>query len=263
MRILGAHVVVTGGASGIGSALAAEALQRDAAHVVIVDRDEPRCEAAATELGDRCSWLAADLGSHEAVARVIDAATERMGTIDIFCANAGIGTGGSEQASDEVWDEIWRVNTMSHVWAAQALLPTWLERGSGQFLVTASAAGLLTNLGDAPYSVTKAGAVAFASWLSATYRHRGIEVSCLCPQGVNTPLLFPPGQENLMATEVVKAQRILEPADVATFTWDRVEASEFLILPHEEVSTYQRHRAADPDRWLSAMNSLQQHLERL
>lgn len=261
MNILGAHVVVTGGASGIGAALAAEAIQRAAAHVVIVDRDEERCDAAARRIGPNCSWIAADLARHEAVTDVVQTATQRMGTVDIFCANAGIGTGASEQAPDEVWDEIWRINTLSHVWAAQALLPAWLERGSGHFLVTASAAGLLTNLGDAPYSVTKAGAVAFASWLSATYQHRGIGVSCLCPQGVNTPLLFPPGQDNLMATEVVKAQRILEADDVARFTWDAVESEEFLILPHEEVATYLQHRAKDPSRWLSAMNSLQQRLE--
>jgi NAD(P)-dependent dehydrogenase (short-subunit alcohol dehydrogenase family) len=156
------------------------------------------------------------------------------------------------------------VNLMAHVYAARALVPGWCERGRGHQLVTASAAGLLSNLGDAPYSVSKHGAVALAEWLSITYGDRGVGVSCLCPQGVRTPLLFGAAggmADGALATEVVKAQRILEPEEVADVTVAALAEDRFLILPHEEVADFERARAADRERWLAAMRRLQARLD--
>ena len=152
---------------------------------------------------------------------------------------------------------------MAHVYAARALLPAWLERGRGYLLTTASAAGLLTNLGDAPYTATKHAAVGLAEWLSITYGDRGVTVSCLCPQGVRTPLLFGGAgspADGALATEVVKAQRVLEPEEVADVVVDGIRTEDFLILPHPEVADYERARAGDRQRWLRSMRRLQARL---
>jgi NAD(P)-dependent dehydrogenase (short-subunit alcohol dehydrogenase family) len=206
--------------------------------------------------------LAADLATADGNRRLVETAIEVMGAVDLFCANAGIGSGQGPEAADEVWERVWRINTMAHVWAVRALLPGWLSAGSGYLLVTASAAGLLTNLGDAPYSVSKAGAVAFADWMAVTYGRStptepGIGVSCLCPQGVRTPLLFPEGADNVLATEVVKAQRIIEPSQVADAVVEGLADERFLILPHAEVEGYVLAKATDRGRWLRSMRKLQ------
>ena len=178
----GAGVVVTGAASGIGLGLATR-FAAEGARVVAVDRDAERLAAVAPP---GVMTLVADVGSRESVHALVADATTRLGVIDLFCANAGIPTQGGVEphdlADDAAWQRTWDVNVMSHVWTAQALVPAWLERGSGRLLVTASAAGLLTMIGSAPYAVTKHAAVAFAEWLRATYAHRGVVVQALCPR---------------------------------------------------------------------------------
>jgi NAD(P)-dependent dehydrogenase (short-subunit alcohol dehydrogenase family) len=256
-------IVVTGGGSGIGAALAARFAAEAPRAIVLADIAEANARAVAEEIsaahpGVVVEHLACDVSVEAELVAIIDRTTSRHGTIDLFCANAGIGTAMGVEAPDDLWQQIWSVNVMAHVYAARALLPSWLERGRGHLLVTASAAGLLTNLGDAPYSVTKHGAVALAEWLSITYGDRGITVSCLCPQGVRTPLLFGSGAgDSALATDVVKAQGVLEPEVVAEVTLEGIRNDQFLILPHPEVADFERARAADRQRWLSAMRRLQ------
>jgi NAD(P)-dependent dehydrogenase (short-subunit alcohol dehydrogenase family) len=211
-----------------------------------------------------------DVSQESEVIALIHQVTETSGTIDLFCGNAGIGTALGLEAPNQVWQSTLDVNLMAHVYAARALMPAWLDRGRGYYLLTASAAGLLTNLGDAPYSVSKHGAVALAEWMSITYGDRGIGVSCLCPQGVRTPLLFPEmktsvapdsdaasSAEDAVALAVVRAQRILEPSEVAESVVAALATEQFLILPHEEVAAYEQARASNRERWLSAMRRLQ------
>ncbi|WP_369215072.1 SDR family NAD(P)-dependent oxidoreductase, partial [Streptomyces flavofungini] len=185
-------------------------------------------------------------------------ATEALGgAVDVYCANAGLGSGGSEAAPEEVWAAAWDVNVMAHVRAAHALLPGWLERGSGRFVSTVSAAGLLTMIGAAPYSVTKHGAYAFAEWLSLTYRHRGIKVHAICPQGVRTDMLAATGS----AGDLVLTPTAIEPEDVAAALFTGMAEDRFLILPHPEVAAFYQARAATPDTWLSGMNHIQRKWE--
>ena len=266
MELRDTVVVVTGGGSGIGAAMCRRFAAEGPTAVVVVDLDGD----AAARVADQIRATASEGTTVQA--RTIDVADESQvgalvtethmdhGPIDLFCANAGIGTGAGVEASDAMWEQIWHVNVMAHVYAARALLPTWLERGQGYLLTTASAAGLLSNLGDAPYTATKHAAVGLAEWISITYGDRGVKVSCLCPQGVRTPLLFGgPGTpaDGALATEVVKAQRILEPEDVAEVVVEGLRAEEFLILPHAEVADYERARAGDREKWLAGMRRLQ------
>jgi len=269
MDLNGAVIVVTGGGSGIGAALAERFVQEQPAAVVVVDLQADHAEQVASRLaatapeGTAVWSRGCDVADEAELVRLFDDVEQRHGLVDLFCANAGIGTAQGLDATDETWDRVWQVNVMAHVRAARLLVPRWPERGRGHLLVTASAAGLLSNLGDAPYSVTKHGAVAFAEWLSITYGDQGIGVSCLCPQGVRTPLLFGPGDGSApdeLALEAVKAQRILEPSEVAEVTTAALQRDQFLILPHEEVADYERARAGDRERWLSSMRRLQARL---
>ncbi|GAA4945534.1 SDR family oxidoreductase [Streptomyces heliomycini] len=248
----GAKVVVTGAGGGIGAALARRFADRGA-RVVVNDLDADRAKAVAEEIGGLA--VAGDASS--IVAEAHDALG---GTVDVYCANAGVGRGGGEPGEpldEQGWALSWDVNVMAHVRAAHALLPDWLERGSGRFVSTVSAAGLLTMIGTAPYSVTKHGAYAFAEWLSLTYRHRGVKVHAICPQGVRTDMLDASGS----AGELVLKPTAIEPEDVADALFRGIEEDRFLILPHPEVAEYYRARAADPDRWISGMNRIQQHWE--
>lgn len=252
--IKGQGVVVTGAAGGIGRALAAR-LAAEGARVVVNDLDPAATQATANEIG--AVAVPGDAASEAGIESLVIAAREILGEIDVWFANAGIVRGLSLEASEAEWAASWEVNTMAHVRAARLLVPEWLERGGGRFVVTASAAGLLTALGAAPYSVTKHGAVAFAEWLSATYRHRGIVVQAICPQGVLTDMLAATGP---MRTILV-GDGALTPDEVAEVTWRGLQDDRFLILPHPEVGDYYRHRATDPDRWLGGMNKLQCSLE--
>ncbi len=247
--------VVTGGARGIGLALAEAFLAAGARGVAVVDLPSPALDDAVDRLGERARAYAVDVSDAGALGRLVSDVETELGPIDLFVSNAGIGTGSGIEATDEQWDRIWQVNVLAHVRAAQAVLPSMLERGEGYLLSTASAAGLLSQIGDLPYSVTKHAAVAVAEWLAITYGDRGIKVSCLCPQGVRTDLL-----SNAMghsSVETVVSQGLLEPTDVARDVMAALAREDFLILPHPEVAEYYKRRASDPDRWLAGMRRLQ------
>ncbi|SCL13788.1 Short-chain dehydrogenase [Micromonospora nigra] len=251
----GAAVVVTGAGSGIGAALAAR-FATAGARVVVNDLDPAAAGAVATRIGGLS--FPADAADPAGVADLVDFARARLGTVDLYCANAGVAPGGGADAPAEAWDRAWRVNVMSHVYAARELLPHWLATGRGRLLVTVSAAGLLTLLGKAPYSVTKHAALSFAEWLRATYAHRGVTVQALCPQGVRTPMLAAADGMSaaLLDATAVTAEQVADCA-VDALTGDR-----FLVLPHPEVADWYAGRAADPDRWLRAMNRTQRDVER-
>ncbi len=248
-------MVVTGGAKGIGRAMAEAFLAEGARSVVLADLLAHEVEATAGELGDRATGFALDVSDRAAMTQLVATVEDRFGPIDLFVSNAGIGTGAGVEADDETWDRIWRVNVLAHVHAAEAVLPSMLARGEGYLLSTASAAGLLSQIGDLPYSVTKHAAVAVAEWLAITYGDQGITVSCLCPQGVRTDLLA--GAMGHSSVETVVAQGLIEPSEVATAVVDGLRDERFLILPHPEVATYYERRATDPDRWLAGMARLQ------
>ncbi|WP_406859933.1 SDR family oxidoreductase [Streptomyces sp. HUAS MG47] len=247
--VQGQTVVVTGAGGGIGAALARR-FAAEGARVVVNDLDPGRTKDVAEEIGALA--VAGDASA------IVEEAREALGGhIDVWCANAGLASPGDAFADEAVWAAAWDVNVMAHVRAARALLPAWLERGSGRFVSTVSAAGLLTMIGAAPYSVSKHGAYAFAEWLSLTYRHRGLKVHAICPQGVRTDMLTASGS----AGELVLAPTAIEPEDVADALFEGIEADRFLILPHPEVADYYRARAGDPERWLGGMNHIQRTWE--
>ncbi|MEW2415646.1 SDR family oxidoreductase [Streptomyces sp. NPDC046866] len=245
------RVVVTGAGGGIGAALA-HRFAAEGATVVVNDLDAAKAASVAGAIGARAIPLPGD-----ASAVVEDARRALGGRVDVYCANAGLASGGDAFADEAVWEAAWETNVMAHVRAARLLLPDWLERGAGRFVSTVSAAGLLTMIGAAPYSVSKHGALAFAEWLSLTYRHRGVQVHAICPQGVRTDMLTAAGS----AGELVLAPTAIEPEAVADALFDGMEKGRFLILPHPEVAHHHAARAADPDRWLRGMNRLQQKWE--
>jgi NAD(P)-dependent dehydrogenase (short-subunit alcohol dehydrogenase family) len=253
--------VVTGGASGIGRALAQRFADEGVRGVVVADLDADGARAVAEAIGERALAVACDVADDAQVGELVSRAEEAFGAIDLFCANAGVGHGSGLDAGDEVWDLTFAINVRSHILAARRLVPGWVERGEGYFLSTASAAGLLTQIGDAPYSVTKHAAVAFAEWLSVTYGDRGVRVSCLCPMGVNTALLQGgldiAGAEGLGPRVVAAAGRVLEPEEVAEAVVRAIGDERFLVLPHPEVLDFLRRKASDYDRWLAGMRRLQ------
>jgi NAD(P)-dependent dehydrogenase (short-subunit alcohol dehydrogenase family) len=254
--VSGAGVVVTGSGSGIGAALARRFVA-EGARVVVNDIDAAAAAAVATACG--ATAVPGDAATEGGVAALVGVAREVLGEIDLFCANAGIARAGGEQASEADWSASWQVNVMAHVRAARLLLPAWLERGRGHLICTVSAAGLLTMLGSAPYSVTKHAALGFAEWMAATYAHRGITVQALCPMGVRTALLDAAGP----AGQALLADAAISPEQVADAVIEGIADSRFLILPHPEVAAMYAHRADDPGRWLTGMNRLQQRLENL
>jgi NAD(P)-dependent dehydrogenase (short-subunit alcohol dehydrogenase family) len=252
--VAGAGVVVTGAGSGIGAALARR-LAAEEARVVVNDIDAGAASAVAVACG--ATAVPGDAASEDGVADLIGVAREVLGEIDLFCANAGVARPGSEQASEPDWDASWQVNVMAHVRAARLLLPPWLARGSGHLICTVSAAGLLTMLGSAPYSVTKHAALGFAEWLAATYAHRGITVQAICPLGVRTPMMagIAPGAELILGDSAIP------PEAVADAVVAGIADGRFLILPHPEVAQMYAGRAGDTDRWLRGMNKLQRKVE--
>lgn len=255
MELDGAGVVVTGGGSGIGAALARK-LAGQGARVVVNDLDAAKAAAVAAELGAGALAVPGDAASPEGVDALIAAATAHLGAIDLYCANAGVG--GPATLDDEAgWELAWNVNVLAHVRAARALLPGWLERGRGHFLATVSAAGLLTMLGAPAYSVTKHGALAFAEWLSATYGDRGVTVQALCPEGVRTAMLEDSGR----AGELLLVPTALEPEDVADAVLAALDGGRFLILPHPDTARYYAFRASSTDQWLGGMRRVQGQLD--
>jgi NAD(P)-dependent dehydrogenase (short-subunit alcohol dehydrogenase family) len=248
--------VVTGGASGIGRSLATALGAAGARGVVVADLDEGGAREVADALGAAGSAMRCDVGDAAQVSALVDHAEERFGPVDLFCANAGVGVGTDPVAtSPEEWALALDVNVLAHVHAARRLLPGWLERGRGAFLSTASAAGLLTQIGSAPYAVSKHAAVAFAEWLAVTYGARGIHVSCLCPMGVRTGMLE--GEDNRAAKLMAAVGEILDPDDVARTALDALREERFLVLPHPEVQTFLERKASDYERWIGGMRRLQ------
>jgi NAD(P)-dependent dehydrogenase (short-subunit alcohol dehydrogenase family) len=247
-------VVVTGAGHGIGRAIARR-LAHEGARVVVNDLDADAASAVAAEIGGLA--VAGDAASEAGVDALVSAARLHLGSIDVYVANAGIEVAAGLNATESDWQRSLDVNVMAHVRAARLLVPFWLERGSGRFVVTASAAGLLTMLGSAPYAVSKHAAVAFAEWLSATYGHRGIVVQAICPQGVRTRMLEQAGP----IADVLIRDGALEPADVAEALWVGMQDDRFLILPHPEVAEYYVNRATSTDTWLHAMRKLQRRLD--
>ena len=250
----GRVAVVTGAAGGIGAALA-RLLAGRGARVVVSDLDAERAHGVATEVGG--VLVAGDAASEEGVTALVETVREEVGPIELWFANAGVDLGQGLASDESAWADSWEVNVMAHVRAARLLVPDWVGRGEGWFVSTASAAGLLTMLDAPAYSVTKHGAVAFAEWLAATYRHRGVHVHTICPQGVRTAMLERAG----VLAALLGRDRVLTPEEVADATWEAMVADRFLVLPHPEVAGYYRSRATDTDAWLGGMSRLQQRLE--
>ena len=269
MDIPGRSAVVTGAAGGIGAALAEELLGRGAS-VVLADRDAERLRGAVERLrprhGGRVLGFAGDAGSPLGLRALVNHAEVAHGPVDLFVANAGV-PGTPDLGEPEDWEAALHVNLMAHVHAARLLVPQWLERGGGYFASTASAAGLLTQLGSATYSVSKHAAVAFAEWLAVTYGDRGVGVSCLCPMGVDTGMLnagrqSPDPAERLMAQAVVEAGEVLGARDVAVMFVDAVVSERFLVLSHPSVHRMLQQKSADADRWIMGMRRYSASLQR-
>jgi NADP-dependent 3-hydroxy acid dehydrogenase YdfG len=247
-------VVITGAAGGIGAALARRFAAGGAAGLVLADLDTEPLQVLAAELGDVALAHPTDVSDSGAVTDLVAATEARFGRVDLFCSNAGLAFGSGIDAAEGDWARAWSVNVMAHVYAARAVLPGMLERGSGYLLNTASAAGLLTMVADAPYSVSKHGAVGLAEWLSVTYGDRGIGVSVLCPMGVRTGMLMPQIEQGDAAALAVQASgELLSPEQVAEAVVVGLGEERLLILPHPEVGRMYAKRAADPDRWAAGM----------
>ena len=254
MQIPGRHVVVTGGAGGIGAALARRLDAEGARAVVVADRDLAGASTVADEIGGLAVQF--DAGREDGVKALIAQAVEANGSIDIFISNAGVPGGmGGPEIPDELWDEAWRVNVMAHVWASRALLPDMLERGEGYLVNTASAAGLLTQVSSLVYSVTKHAAVSLAEWLAIEYGESGIRVSCICPQGVRTPMLEAAMDEPASAAALL-AGGVIEPDEVAEAVVRGIDEERLLILPHEEVAGFMALKGSEPERWIAGMRRL-------
>ena len=250
MKLHGTCVVVTGGASGIGAALARRFAAEGARGVVVADVQDEALALVADDIGGHP--VHCDVTREHDVRALVDAAVSRYGPIDLFCSNAGIVVPGGEDATDADWERSIGVNVMAHIYAARAVLPSMLERSEGYLLNTASAAGLLTQIGSAPYSVTKHAALAFAEWLAITYGDQGLKVSVLAPQAVRTAMTA--GVPN---GGVAGVDGMLEPEAVADAVVHGLEREDFLILPHPEVLEYFRRKSSDYDRWIRGMRRLQ------
>jgi NAD(P)-dependent dehydrogenase (short-subunit alcohol dehydrogenase family) len=248
MEISGKIVVVTGAAGGIGKALAVRFAKEGAKLVVTADLNGEGARATAKEIGG--VGFEVDVGREADIKRLIDTVETQHGPIELFCSNAGIGFAGGAEAPNDQWQLIWDVNVMAHVWAARHLVPLMIARGGGYLVNTASAAGLLSQIGSAPYAVTKHAAVALAEWLAITHGDDGIKVSVLCPQAVRTAMTAgnPDG--------VASVNGMIEPEEVADAVVAAIDAEEFLILPHPEVLDYMRRKTADYGRWIGGMRKL-------
>lgn len=252
--------MVTGAARGIGRALAS-AFHTEGARLALVDLDQPDLRDLAGRLNatraDSAMSIPADLTTEAANIAVIDEVRKAWGDIDLYFANAGIAAGTDLTTDEATWNRAFDINLHAHRWAAKHLMPRWLERGDGYFCSTASAAGMLSQIGSAPYTLTKHGALAFAEWLSITYGNRGLKVSCLCPQGVNTDMLRQADDFGRGANVVKAAGAVLEPDDVAREVVQAIDEERFLILPHPEVAEYAKAKINDRERWIGGMRRLQ------
>jgi NAD(P)-dependent dehydrogenase (short-subunit alcohol dehydrogenase family) len=255
MNLTDKIIIVTGGGNGIGRALCRRFAAEAAKAVVVADVDLTAAEQVAAEIGGTA--IRTDVSREDDVQRLAKTALEQHGAIDLFCSNAGIAVDGGEETPTTAWERCWEVHVMAHVFAARAVLPSMLARGSGYLLQTVSAAGLLTHPQSASYAVTKHASLAFAEWLSMTYGDRGIGVSALCPQGVRTDML----QRASAGGRTFLLDSALEPAQVAEEVVKGLTDERFLILPHPEVAEYFRRKATDYDRWLRGMRRLRSTLQ--
>ena len=241
-------IVITGAASGIGRAMAVRFHAEGAKLIVCADRDEPGAKETAAMVGGVAFKV--DVSVEDQIKTLIETVEADHGPIDLFCSNAGIGIAGGAEASNEGWQRIWDINVMAHVWAARYLVPLMAARGGGYLLNTASAAGLLSQIGSAPYAVTTHAAVGLAEWLAITHGDQGIKVSVLCPQAVRTAMTAgnPDG--------VASVDGMMEPEELAETVVKSIAAEEFLILPHPQVLDYMRRKTADYGRWIGGMRKL-------
>jgi len=244
-------IVVTGAASGIGAALCRRFAADGARVVVALDIDAAGAEATAASLGAVGEWRTVDVSDEDQVRGAVRSIEDEIGPIDVWCSNAGILVPGGMEVPTESWHRILDVNVLAHVWAADELVPRFLERGRGWLLHTASAAGLLSQIGSAPYSVSKHAAVAFAEWLAITYGAQGLGVSVLCPQAVDTAMTA-----GVAGGGVAGVDGMMGPDEVAAVAVEGIRAERFLLLPHAEVAAYAQRRAADHDRWVGGMQRL-------
>ncbi len=264
MELVDKIVVVTGGGSGIGAALARAARDHGAHHVVVADRDADAAKSVAASIGGSAFEL--DVRDEAAIVDLVDATEAAHGPVDLFCSNAGFVTQGGVEEPDEILQALWEVHVLAHVYAARAVLPSMIDRGGGYLLNTASAAGLLTQVGSMGYTITKHAAVALAEWLAITHHHQGIRVSVLCPQAVRTNITANSPDARVADPTahgplgVSSADAVLEPDDVARQCVAAIAAEQFWVLPHPEVATYVAQKAGDIDRWLAGMRRFQARL---
>lgn len=250
MKLQNKIAVVTGAASGIGRELAHRFMAEGAAKVVVADLNEDGLKETAEAMGGIA--MTVNVGVEEEVNALVEMAEKDAGPVDLFCANAGIAVSGALETSLDDWQRCWQVNTMSHIYAARAMVPVMIERGGGYIMNTVSAAGLLSQIGSATYSVTKHAAIGFAEWLSITYGDQGIKVSVLCPQAVRTAMTA--GMED---GGVAGVDGMIEPSQLADTVIETLDAEKFLVLPHPQVEVYMQRKTADYDRWLGGMRRLQ------
>lgn len=250
MKLQDKVAVITGAASGIGRAMAKRFTQEGARQLVIADINAEPLAEVADEIGALA--IPVDVSKEEDIINLVRTAEKEFGRIDLLCSNAGIGLGGGVEVDNEGWQRIWEINVMAHVYAARAALPAMIARGEGYLLNTASAAGLLSQIGSAPYAVTKHAAVSLAEWLSITHGDQGIKVSVLCPQAVRTAMTA--GNEDGVAS----VNGMIEPEQLCDTVIEALDEERFLVLPHPEVLTYIQRKANDYDRWLKGMRRLNQ-----
>ncbi|HSV59824.1 MAG TPA: SDR family oxidoreductase [Variovorax sp.] len=242
--------VVTGGASGIGRAIAQRFAADGARAVVVADLDLARAQGVAAEIGGQALAVRCDVSREADIQALIETTRQHFGRVDIYISNAGIlGRPGGIELEDALWDKMWQIHGMAHVWAARVVVPEMVERGEGYFLITASAAGLLNIVESAPYGVTKHAAVAFAEWLRIAYGRRGVRVSCLCPQSVQTDMVTGDGGS-------AGHDGILSADQVAGEVVATMQSEKFLVLPHPQVMQYFQAKAQDYDRWIGGMQKL-------
>jgi NAD(P)-dependent dehydrogenase (short-subunit alcohol dehydrogenase family) len=257
-------VVITGGGSGIGEALARAATDAGARHVVVADLNGAEAERVAGDIGG--TGVEIDVRDEAAIQRLVDDTQSANGPIDLFVSNAGYVTSAGLEDPNESIQNMWEVHCMAHIYAARAVVPSMIARGEGYLLNTASAAGLLTQIGSMSYSITKAAAVSLGEWLAITHHHQGIRVSVLCPQAVRTNIITnsPDHQRrdegDVWEGGVASGDGVLEPADVAQLCLEAIRDERFLVLPHAEVATYVERKATDRDRWLAGMRRFQSAL---
>ena len=253
MEIRDKVAVVTGGASGIGAGMAQRFARDGAAGVVVADINLERAQAVAEGIGKQAIAVKCDVSREADIQALVQAARGRFGRVDIYFSNAGIlGKMGGVELEDALWEKMWQVHGMAHVWAARAVIPEMVARGEGYFLVTASAAGLLNIVETAPYGVTKHAAVAIAEWLRIAYGRQGVRVSCLCPQSVQTDMTRD-------GTGSAGVDGVLTPEQVADVVIQTMREEKFLALPHPEVAKYFLNKGQDYDRWLGGMQKLYAH----